>query len=151
MAVLGILTTERRRNRTIQAEGSSRTQELARAWTEFRDETGVTHHYFHRIRSLQRRTRKPVLFTELGYRSALGAAARPWDWNSRLVADQEPQARAYEAAFRVWSKVPWFRGIYWWDWHAGSFDRTDGGYNPRGKSAERVLRAWALPRRAGRD
>jgi hypothetical protein len=123
-------------------------EELVHAWTEFRDETGVRHHYLDQIGALQRRTRKPVLFTELGYRSGLGTAARPWDWDSPLVAAQQPQARAYEAAFRVWSKVPWFRGIYWWDWHAGSFDRADSGYNPRGKSAERVLRAWAPPGRA---
>jgi hypothetical protein len=75
--------------------------ELVRAWTEFRDETGVRHHYLDQIGALQRRTRKPVLFTELGYRSGLGTAARPWDWDSSLVAAQEPQARAYEAAFRV--------------------------------------------------
>ena len=101
--------------------------ELVQAWTQFTDERGTTHRYVDEVTALRRQTGKPVMFTELGYRSAEGAATRPWEWTSTQAGAQEPQARAYEAAFRVWSTVPWFHGIYWWDWHAGWFDATDSG------------------------
>jgi hypothetical protein len=117
-------------------------EDLVGAWRQFTDTAGVTHRYVDEIAALHKRTRRPVLFTELGYRSALRAAEKPWEWSRPLPGTQEPQARAYEAAFRVWSRVPWFHGIFWWDWHAGSFDPADSGYSPRGKQAEAVLRAW---------
>jgi len=124
------------------ADPNPTVEALVAAWNQFTDEHGVTHRYVDEIATLRRQTGRPVLFTELGYRSAPGTAARPWEWTSSQAGAQEPQARAYEAAFRVWSKVSWLHGIYWWDWHAGAFDPTDSGYNPRGKLAEGVLRRW---------
>jgi hypothetical protein len=116
--------------------------QLVSAWTSFTHK-GTRRHYYHEIASLHERTGKPVLFTELGYRSALGCAIEPWDWQSTRAAAQEEQAHAYEAAYRVWSGVPWLDGIYWWDWHAGEYDPADSGYNPRGKLAEAVMHAWS--------
>jgi hypothetical protein len=83
---------------------------------------------------------KPVLFTEVGYQSRAGTAATPW-WATGPVS-AEAQRRAYEAAYRVWSVVPWFEGFYWWDWSPAGFDPGDGAFNPRGKPAEQTVRAW---------
>jgi VCBS repeat-containing protein len=94
------------------------------------------------IAALQARYEKPVIFTELGYQSRYGTATTPWGGASGSPA-QEPQDRAYEAAYRVWSQVPWFKGIWWWDWRAfGSVDPGDGDYSPRGKRAESTMRRW---------
>jgi hypothetical protein len=56
----------------------------------------------------------PVMFGEIGYRSIRGAAIEPWNlrWPGRHSA--EAQRRAYEAAFEVWYRMPWFRGFEWW-------------------------------------
>ena len=99
--------------------------------------------YVSQIAQLQSTWNRPVLFTELGYVSREGTATQPWSWTFAGAISQEPQQRAYEAAYRVWSQVPWFKGIYWWNWNAGSYDPNDGGYNPRGKLAEGVMRAWS--------
>jgi len=40
--------------------------------------------HWQEIESLQRRHDKPVLFTEIGYRSVAGTAIAPWDWTVRL-------------------------------------------------------------------
>ncbi len=85
---------------------------------------------------------KPVLFTELGYESRLGTAARIGQGEAEI--SQLAQARAYEAAFRALSPLPWFAGIWWWEWSAEriGIGPTDGGFNPEGKQAESVLREW---------
>ena len=117
--------------------------ELIAAWRSFTDVDGGVHRYVDEIAALHASYGRPVLLTELGYRSSEGTAARPWEWRADLGAvAQEPQARAYEAALEVWSRTPWLHGIYWWDWHAGWSDPNDSGYNPRGKLAEGVMRAW---------
>ncbi len=107
--------------------------ELVAAWKPFA----------RRMAALSARRRRPVVLTELGYPSRLGAAIRPGAEGPGAVA-QEPQARAYEAAFRALAGKPWLRGIWWWEWSAeGANARTtDGSYRPAGKLAERVLRRF---------
>ena len=103
---------------------------------------------------LARRERRPVLFTELGYQSRSGAAASPHDASGR--ASQRAQARAYEAAYRVWSRQPGFEGIYWWDWPADADPASTGpgSFTPQGKLAEAVVRRYngasPLPRSPAR-
>ncbi|MFQ5525442.1 MAG: glycoside hydrolase TIM-barrel-like domain-containing protein [Thermoanaerobaculia bacterium] len=112
------------------------------------------------IAALQRQSRKPVLFTEIGYKSTPGATREPWKWLSREEArtapeDLEVQARAYRAFFETFWHEPWFAGAYFWKWsppiRPGNkrFLRiaTDGpgrrpDFSPRGKPAEAVLREW---------
>jgi hypothetical protein len=111
--------------------------QIARAWSD--------HGYVDELRRLSRRHRRPVLFTELGYRSRLGTAGSPWEWSdSGGAVAQGPQARAYEAAFQVFAGKAWFRGIYWWDWSAQGWNVEvgDGSHRFAGKEAEGVVRAW---------
>lgn len=104
-----------------------------------------------RIARVQARFDRPVIFTEIGYRSIAGAAARPWEYRSSGPSDLELQGRCYEAIFRTFWDVSWFRGVYWWKWMSGApggeaaFDRDP--YSPRNKPAEAVLQEWyAKPR-----
>ena len=85
---------------------------------------------------------KPVIFTELGYRSADGTNRAPYDAEAVAPYDPGEQADCYEAAFRVWSRETWMRGILWWDWPVPVPAAGDTGYSPRGKPAEDVLRSW---------
>lgn len=102
------------------------------------------------IERVQRAAGKPVLFTEIGYRSAPGAAARPWEWPERRgaragAADLPTQARAYEAFFRTFWDRPWFAGAYFWKWYpdaadAGALAAVD--FTPQNKPAQEVLAGW---------
>lgn len=106
--------------------------ELARAW---RREA-------RQIDALRREYDKPVLFTELGYQSRADAAADPTGASAQV--SQVAQARAYEAALRFWSRVPWFKGVYWWEWSAEGLNTRvrDSSFRPAGKLAENVIRRW---------
>ena len=87
---------------------------------------------------------KPIIFTEIGYRSIDGANQAPWDWQRTGTVDLQEQADCYEAALAtVWDE-PWFAGMFWWDWSAvpSIGGLTDDGYTPFDKPAEDVLRAW---------
>jgi hypothetical protein len=106
--------------------------ELASAWRD--------RGYVAGLGALHRRFGKPVLLTELGYQSRFGTAITPWGGAPGAISD-EPQARAYEAAYRAFWDVPWFAGIYWWDWSAtGAGD--PGGHPFARKAAAGVVIAW---------
>ena len=84
--------------------------------------------------------RKPILLTEIGYRSTDGANKAPW----LAKIDLGEQADCYQAAFQVlWGK-PWFYGLYFWNWttepNQGGLNNED--YTPHGKPAENIIRQW---------
>jgi glycosyl hydrolase family 113 len=86
---------------------------------------------------------KPVLFTEIGYRSAAGANRYPWDFTRASSPDVAEQANCYEAAFEVWSQeTAWLRGTFWWAWPVDPANPGDTDYSPRGKPAEGILVDW---------
>lgn len=85
---------------------------------------------------------RPVLLTEVGYRSNDGAAAYPWRWGAgEDRVDLEEQRTAYEAFARVWSHEERLGGVFFWNWWGeGGPSCTD--YTPRGKPAAGVLERW---------
>jgi hypothetical protein len=87
---------------------------------------------------------KPILFTEIGYRSMDGANRRPWDFNVSGPVDLQEQADAYQAAFESVYDQPWFAGMFWWAWTTDPFEggSCDDSYTPQDKPAEDILRAW---------
>jgi hypothetical protein len=111
---------------------------LVRGWSRNRNGEDMVAAF----RNWQRSHGKPVIFTELGYRSADGTNRAPWDFVARSPYDPGEQADCYEAAFRVWSQQPWMQGIFWWDWPAAAPLPDDTDYDPRGKPAEPILRSW---------
>ncbi len=101
----------------------------------------------HRERLLQvhRRTGIPVLFTEIGYRSAPSAAEAPWRWPEKekgVPPDSALQARCYRAFLSTMEGAPWFAGAIVWKWHPDTNDQRPTAFTPQGKPAERVLRRW---------
>jgi hypothetical protein len=96
-------------------------------------------------RDLSRRNRKPMIFTEIGYKSVAGAAARPGDWRLEGALDLELQARAYEAFFRVWSReAAWMRGAFLWHWttRPNPSERSRRDYTPQHKPATEIIASW---------
>jgi hypothetical protein len=87
---------------------------------------------------------KPIVLTEIGYRSQDGANQRPWDWQSEGTVDLEEQVDAYRATFESFWDQPWFAGMFWWEWNTDPFQGgpCDNAYTPHDKPAEDVLRAW---------
>ncbi len=100
--------------------------------------------YLGEIENWQISINKPVIFTEVGYKSSTGAAIAPWHYLPGRKVDLELQANCYRALFETFWEKEWFYGIYWWYW--GTHERM-GGVNNRGfivqnKPVEEVVREW---------
>lgn len=104
-------------------------EELVLAWQRNKKE----------ILSWYRKTKTPLLFTELGYPSQDGANQRPWDYASGAPVDLEEQLLCFQAFREVWSQEPALHGVYIWIWAGGKSNKT---YSPKGKPAEEELRNW---------
>lgn len=114
------------------------------------------------LKSFSAKHNKPVLFTEVGYKSTKDAAIEPWLWPQNIDREQrkaiyseKTQAMCYEAMFQtVWNE-PWLAGIYLWKWYPHfSQIRNRGGqsedrknyfdidFTPQNKEAEKVMQKW---------
>ena len=97
------------------------------------------------LAQVHQQTGKPVLLTEIGYRSARTAAEAPWRWPEKeggVPADSTLQARCYRAFFSTMHGAPWFAGAIIWKWHPRTSRQRPTAFTPQGKPAERVLARW---------
>jgi len=108
-------------------------EELLDAWQNWLPE----------VEDFYERTGKPILITEIGYRSIDGCNKNPWDWWSPGEIEMEEQNDCYFAACSTFWNKEWFNGIFFWSWEV---DRPGGplddGYTPRGKPAEEFMTEW---------
>lgn len=103
---------------------------------------------------------KPVIFSEIGYRSIDYAAYHPYNTSGANGKDldanynEDAQANAYESAFRVWGNLDWLAGAFWWQFSPLAASGRECGkdfvlnpaeeitYTPCGKAAGEVLHLW---------
>jgi hypothetical protein len=114
-----------------QSTGTAPTlKELIAAWQGIADQ----------LESKSTQWDRPVLLTEVGYPSQVGATVTPYDVTDQ-PADQNIQALAYKATFKALSGADWLKGISWWSWRAdpGPEENLDIDYTPQGKKAQGVL------------
>ena len=85
---------------------------------------------------------RPVLLTEVGYPSQVGATAKPYEVTDQ-PPDQNIQALAYEATFEALSGSDWLKGISWWSWRAdpSADENLAVDYGPEGKKAQGQMAA----------
>ena len=113
------------------------TEQISRGWKK----------HFSSINHVYKKFNKPVLFTELGYKSTEDSATEPWAWLSydkdflaKTPISTETQMNCYQAFFDTVWKQEWMAGVHLWSWNPGS----KGGMNnhdftPRNKPAEKVI------------
>lgn len=95
-----------------------------------------------RLDALSARERKPAVVAEIGLRSAVGAARKPWESAEERAAAPDPALQ--RAVLADWLEVldrPSVQGVLLWRWftdpRAGGPDDTD--FTVQGKPAERLL------------
>ncbi len=101
-------------------------EDLKRSWSLIRDG----------LRLWAKFVGKPLIFTELGYRSLKGTAQRPYHYSSGAQRDDQAQFQAWRAFVEVWQREPTLSGLVLWIWS------RDGptGYCPKGRPAEELIR-----------
>jgi hypothetical protein len=126
--------------------------ELRAGWTTISSNPWVAsvshfHSPMQNYRALWERYHKPVIFTELGYKSVARDASRPGDWKWDGAVDLQAQERAYQAFFEVWSRqTAWVKGAFLWSWAPVVHpERSANGlkdYTPQNKPAAVVITHW---------
>jgi hypothetical protein len=100
------------------------------------------------LSSFSKRIKKPIIFTEFGYKSSDFSAWNQWEIESvreNELVNIEAQEKAYQTLFKkVWHK-PWFGGGFLWKWYAD--DAQSGGiqnsdYTPQHKPVEKIVRQF---------
>jgi len=117
-------------------------EELKQAWNPIAND----------IESWYNLVKKPILFTEIGYRSGDGANKQPWNWTETMKPDLQEQFDCYLAAFQTFWSKPWFYGFYWWIWEGYSYigmpdydtayNQTITDFTPQNKPIQYLIKAW---------
>jgi len=97
--------------------------------------------YATELENFHKKYRKPILFTELGYKSTEYAGSKPWLEYTENKADFATQANLYQATFATFWRKAWFKGIFMWKWYyAGNGGPTS--FSPQNKPALDVMSNW---------
>ena len=97
------------------------------------------------IKAFAQKVGKPLIFTEIGYRSIDNAHTQPWNWGLSGNYNATEQSNDYQALMQYWNAYPYIAGVYIWNW---STDPNAGGagdtnYTPQNKPAQQTLTtAW---------
>lgn len=96
-----------------------------------------------KMQLLYNKVKKPIIFTEFGYRNSNNCAKEPWTEENQIKNNQA-QANAYEALFVALSNKSWFKGGFAWKWYADDYYKTHDkiDYTPQGKPALDILKNW---------
>ncbi|MDW8035927.1 MAG: hypothetical protein RMI85_05685 [Candidatus Korarchaeum sp.] len=78
---------------------------------------------------------KPVVFTEIGYRSVKEARLEPWNWKAKMERDEEEQSLLWRAFLD--QEAGRIRGLFYWVETPWGDDGTD--YSVLGKGVERTI------------
>ena len=122
----------------VGEEGKTSPEDMAEKWAGIKEELKKVHEHFD----------KPIIFIEIGCRSAHGCSAMPWDFEHQdLPHDEDEQAAFYESCLRTFFDEEWFAGCFWWDWGSTIYDTPEeaakeNGFNIHLKKAEQVLKTW---------
>ena len=96
-----------------------------------------------KVRAVEQRFQRPVIFTEAGFPSAQRANREPWAESHAAKVDLDGQARCYESILRAFYPQTWFEGMYWWAIRTnGAGGRDDTSLTPWGKPAMQVIKRW---------
>jgi hypothetical protein len=94
--------------------------------------------------SWQTTVSKPIIFTEIGYRSACGTNEAPWNYSASMPVDLQEQVDCYDATFQTFHNKNWFYGFYWWNWETSPYagGNSDTGYTPQNKPVQSLITSW---------
>lgn len=95
------------------------------------------------IKKVQNQYKRPILFTEFGYRSVDYAGKEPWD-SKRVkgLVNLEAQQNGLQAIYNQFWKEDWFAGGFIWKWfhrHERVGGENNNRFTPQNKPAEKLI------------
>jgi len=97
---------------------------------------------------LSSKLRRPVLFTEIGYRPLMKTCLQPWNTSWEGALAPEAQTNAYAASLASWWPVSWFRGTHWWAQIPAGIRPSPENHDPL-QGAWGQIQKWYAKRAAG--
>ncbi|MFD0834260.1 glycoside hydrolase [Mariniflexile aquimaris] len=90
--------------------------------------------------------KKPILFTEFGYRSVDYSGNEPWRSDRTMtVVNLEAQSNTTKALFEEFWNEDWFAGGFLWKWFHNYTDaggENDSQFTPQNKPAETIIKSF---------
>lgn len=98
------------------------------------------------IKDISQKYKRPIIFTEFGYRSVDFAGREPWKSDREMnVVNLEAQENTTKALFDTFWHEPWFAGGFVWKWfhrHEEVGGNENHQFTPQNKPAEDVIRLF---------
>ncbi|MEM6804508.1 MAG: hypothetical protein AAF696_24120, partial [Bacteroidota bacterium] len=97
-----------------------------------------------KLKKISERHAKPMIFTEIGFRSIPAAWKEPHASAKDDRAMEEDQARCYEAVLTSIKGQDWHKGMIWWKWpsYMDYGNRSPQSFTPAAKKAAEVLKKY---------
>ena len=97
-----------------------------------------------KIKSVYNTYKKPIVFTEIGFRSLNAPWKLPYSDGDNNIFNEEHQDRAYRVIFNGIKDEEWCRGILWWKFpsYLEYRGRENTSFTPNNKKAEATVRKW---------
>ncbi|MEM9819954.1 MAG: hypothetical protein AAF985_02735 [Bacteroidota bacterium] len=95
-----------------------------------------------KIESIQQKFKKPILFTEIGFRSIEAPWQEPHAEANGRQSNPKDQEKCYQAVFAALQDRDWCRGLFWWKWPSHMDYVNPHGFTPLEKPAEKVVEEW---------
>ncbi|MEO6833925.1 MAG: hypothetical protein ABI378_14720 [Chitinophagaceae bacterium] len=97
-----------------------------------------------KLKAISEHYKRPILFTEYGYRNCDFACKEPWSESSTKRNDAA-QSIALQAFYESFAHESWTAGGYLWKWYGDAEQinyQNEVDYSPQGKAAMEVVRKW---------
>ncbi len=97
-----------------------------------------------KVEAVHRRFGRPVLLTEIGFRSSEAPWKQPHAEAASDKYNGKHQELAYQAVLESLAEADWCQGVLWWKYptYLGNQDAENTRFTPQGKPAEQVVREW---------
>ncbi len=99
------------------------------------------------LEEFSKKLKKPILFTEYGYRNIDYAGKQPWIDDQQPSLNNEAQSNLYSAFYESIWKKKWFTGGFLWKWypnHSTSGGKNNNRFTPQNKPVEEIIKKKAL-------
>jgi hypothetical protein len=118
---------------TLSEDITPSVENLTKAWNPYKDA----------LVNWENTIQKPIIFTEVAYRSVDYCTKEPWRWRGTLGPQQigngeKCQQNAYEALLQAFGQESWLAGVFWWHYIPGS----PSDYSPENKPADNIVNRW---------